>query len=112
MANIGDYIYFTDVHVCVTTKNLVICNQSLCNWHATNYHLQLSWSCLQLQTWYCIILGHTVVCATNMQLNVYNMNTYHKNNDLNLYILKLLYLIHLHRLYIIVLCTKVNPMLT
>ncbi len=32
-----------------TTRNLVICNQSLCNWHATNCHLQLSWSCLQLQ---------------------------------------------------------------
>jgi hypothetical protein len=25
-----------------------------------------------------IILGHTVVCATNMQLNVYNMDTCHK----------------------------------
>jgi hypothetical protein len=55
------------------------------------------------------------MCATNMQLNVYNMDMCHKNNDLNLYILKLLYLIYLHRLYIIVLCTfstKVNPMLT
>jgi hypothetical protein len=31
-----------------TTRNLVICNQSLCNWHATNCRLQLSWSCLQL----------------------------------------------------------------
>jgi hypothetical protein len=52
------------------------------------------------------------VCAINMQLNLYNMDTCHKNNDLNLYILKLLYLIYLHRLYIIVLCTsstKVTP---
>jgi len=60
-------------------------------------------------------MGHTVVCATNMQLNVYNMNMCHKNNGLNLYILKLLYLIYLQRLYIIVLSTfstKVNPMLT
>ncbi len=32
-----------------TTKNLVIYNQSLCQWHATNYRLQLSWSYLQLQ---------------------------------------------------------------
>ncbi len=40
--------------------------------------------------------------ATNMQLNVYNMDTCHKNNGLNLYKLKLLYLIYLHRLYIIV----------
>ncbi len=29
-----------------------------------------------------------VVCATNMQLNVYNMDMCHKNNGLNLYILK------------------------
>jgi hypothetical protein len=40
-----------------TTRNLVICNQSLCNWHATNCRLQLSWSYLQLQIWYCIIFG-------------------------------------------------------
>jgi hypothetical protein len=56
-----------------------------------------------------------VVCATKMQLNVYNMDTCHKNNGLNLYILKLLYLIYVHMLYIIILCTysiKVNPMLT
>jgi hypothetical protein len=56
-----------------------------------------------------------VVCAINVQLNVYNMDTCHKNNGLNLYILKLLYLIYGHRLCIIILCafsTKVNPMLT
>jgi hypothetical protein len=29
-------------------------------------------------------LSHIVVCVTNMQLNVYNMDTCHKNNDLNL----------------------------
>jgi len=55
-----------------------------------------------------------VVCATNVQLNVYNMDTCHKNNGLNLYILKLLYLIYLHKLCIIILCAfsiKVNPML-
>jgi hypothetical protein len=54
------------------------------------------------------------VCATNVQLNVYNMDTCHKNNGLNLYILKLLYLIYLHRICIIILCVfsiKVNPML-
>jgi hypothetical protein len=59
-------------------------------------------------------LGHTIGCATNMQLNVYNMDTCHKNNGLNLYIIKYK-LIYLHRLYIIVLCTssiKVNPMIT
>jgi hypothetical protein len=31
-----------------TTRNLVVCNQSLCNWHATGCRLQLSRSCLQL----------------------------------------------------------------
>jgi hypothetical protein len=30
------------------------------------------------------------MCAINMQLNVYNMDMCHKNNGLNLYILKLL----------------------
>jgi hypothetical protein len=61
------------------------------------------------------IFNHTVVCAINMQLNVYNMDTCHKNDGLNLYILKLLYLIYLHRLCIILLfasSTKANPMLT
>jgi hypothetical protein len=56
-----------------------------------------------------------VVCATNMQLNVYNMDMCYKNDGLNLYILKLLYLIYLHRLCIIILCAssiKINPMLT
>jgi hypothetical protein len=56
-----------------------------------------------------------VVCATNVQLNVYNMDTCHKNDGLNLCILKLLYLIYLHRECIIILCAfsnKVNPMLT
>jgi hypothetical protein len=38
-------------------------------------------------------LGHTILCAINMQLNVYNMDMCYKNNGLNLYILKLLYLI-------------------
>jgi hypothetical protein len=54
------------------------------------------------------------MCATNMQLNVYNMDTCHKNNGLNLYIFKIPYLIYPHRLYIIVLCTsstKVNLVL-
>jgi hypothetical protein len=37
-----------------------------------------------------------------MQLNVYNMDMCHKNNGLNLYILKLVYLIYLHRLCIVV----------
>jgi len=55
------------------------------------------------------------MCVINVQLNVYNMDTCHKNDGLNLYILKLLYLIYLHRLCIIMLCassTKVNHMLT
>jgi hypothetical protein len=54
------------------------------------------------------------MCATKIQLNVYSMDTCHKNNGLNIYIFKLLYLIYVHRLYIIILCTsntKVNPML-
>jgi hypothetical protein len=56
-----------------------------------------------------------VVCATYVQLNMYDMEMCHKNNGLNLYILKLLYLIYLHRLCIIILCnsiTKVKPVLT
>jgi hypothetical protein len=56
-----------------------------------------------------------VVCTTNVQLNVYNMDTCHQNDGLNLYILKLLYLIYLHRLCVIILFAyniKVNPMLT
>jgi hypothetical protein len=51
------------------------------------------------------------LCATN----VYNMDTCHKNDGLNLYIFKLLYLIYIHRLCIIILCAfsiKVNHMLT
>jgi hypothetical protein len=43
------------------------------------------------------------------------MDMCYKNNGLNLYIPKLIYLIYLHRLCIIVLCTfntKVKPMLT
>jgi hypothetical protein len=46
-----------------------------------------------------------LLCVTNVQLNVYNMDICHKNNGLNLYILKLIYLIYLHRLCIIILCT-------
>jgi len=56
-----------------------------------------------------------VMCATDVQPNVYNMDMCHKNNGLNLYIFKLIYLIYLHRLWIIVSCTssiKVKPMLT
>jgi hypothetical protein len=49
-----------------------------------------------------------VMCATNMQLNVYNMDTCHKNNGLYLYALKLLYSIYVHRLYIIILCIELN----
>ncbi len=54
------------------------------------------------------------MCATNMQLNMYNMDTCYKNNDLNLYIFNIVYLIYLHRLCIIVLGTfniKLKPML-
>jgi hypothetical protein len=50
-----------------------------------------------------------------MQLNVYNMDMRHKNNALNLYVFKLIYLIYLHRLCIIILYTstaKINLMLT
>jgi hypothetical protein len=53
-----------------------------------------------------------VVCATNMQLNVYNMETCYINNGLNLYIFKLVYLIYVHRLCIIILCIlvlRLNP---
>jgi len=56
-----------------------------------------------------------VVCATNVQLNVYNIEMCYKNNGLKKYILKLIYLIYLQRLCIIILCTfsiKFKPMLT
>jgi hypothetical protein len=36
--------------------------------------------------------SHMVVRVTYVQLNVYNMDMCHKNNGLNLYIFKLLYL--------------------
>jgi hypothetical protein len=55
------------------------------------------------------------VCATNVELNMYNMDKCYKNNDLNLYIVKLGYLIYLHRLSIIIIFTfniKVKPMLS
>jgi hypothetical protein len=48
------------------------------------------------------VCNHTVVCATNVQLNEYNKDICHKNDGLNLYILKLLYLIYLHRLCILI----------
>jgi hypothetical protein len=35
-----------------------------------------------------------------MQLNVYNMDTCHKNDGLNLHILKLLYLIYIYIGYV------------
>jgi hypothetical protein len=41
------------------------------------------WSCLQLQIWYCIIFGPYGCVCNNVQLNVYNMDMYHKNNGLN-----------------------------
>jgi len=54
-----------------TTKNLVIYNQSLCNWHATNCRLQLSWSYLQLQIWYCIIFGpYGCVCNQHVTKSI------------------------------------------
>jgi hypothetical protein len=37
-----------ELNVIDTTKNIVLCNQLLCNWHEISCHLQLSWSCLQL----------------------------------------------------------------
>jgi hypothetical protein len=66
---------------------------------------------------FCIgqFLGHMVMCEIKVQLNVYNMHTCHKNNGLNIYVFKTIYLIYLHRLCIIILCTfstKVKPMLT
>jgi hypothetical protein len=68
----------------------------------TNLVLYNFWA-IQLCVWF------------NMQLNVYNMDMCHKNNGLNYYIFKLVYLIYLHRLCIIILCTSntnVKPMLT
>jgi hypothetical protein len=53
-----------------------------------------------------------VVCAINVQLNVYNMDTCHKNDGLNLYILKLLYLRYLDRLcikYYVSLVLRLTP---
>jgi hypothetical protein len=96
-----EILSFATSHYATGMQLIVICNYL---GHICNYKFGIV-----------SILGHTVVCATNMQLNVYNMDMCHTNNGLNLYIFKLLYLIYLHRLYIIVLCTssiKVNPMLT
>jgi hypothetical protein len=41
-----------------------------------------------------------VVCAINMQLNVFNMDMCHKNNGLNQYIFKLVYLIYIYIRYV------------
>jgi hypothetical protein len=94
-----------------TTRNLVVCNQSLCNWLSfATISIMFATTNFKLYKFWAIRL-----CSTNMQLNVYNMDTCHKNNGLNLYIFKLIYLIYLHKLCIIILCTsntKVKPMLT
>jgi hypothetical protein len=87
-------------HYVTGMQLIVVCNYLS---HVCNYKFGIVY-----------FLGHRVVCATNMQLNEYNMDMCHKNNGLNLHILKLLYLIYLCRLYIIMLCTfsiNVNPML-
>ncbi len=87
--------------------------------NANTWHDHMSIHHIVVATWLLPLLEiqsfATSHYATDMQLNVYNINTCHKNDGLNLYILKLLYLIYLHRLCIIILCafsTKVNPMLT
>ncbi len=42
-SNVEMHIYHLEsALVIVTTRNSVFCNQSLCNWHATSCHLQLS----------------------------------------------------------------------
>jgi hypothetical protein len=46
---------------------------------ATSCHLQLNWSCLQLQNCRILYGLYIVVRATNMQLLVYKMDTCHKN---------------------------------
>jgi hypothetical protein len=92
---------FATNHYAIGMQLVVICNYL---GHVCNYKFGIVY-----------FFSHTVMCAINMQLNVYNMDTCHKNNGLNLYILKLLYLIYLHKLYIIIFyafSTKVNPMLT
>jgi hypothetical protein len=49
---------------------------------ATNWFTTISYA-LQFQNWHNMFLGYTIMCATNMQLMVYKMDTCHKNNDLN-----------------------------
>jgi hypothetical protein len=75
-------------------------------------HLACNW--LSFATINLVVYNFSIIRLC-VQLNVYNMNTCHKNDGINLYILRLLYLIYLHRLCIITLCasnTRVNPMLT
>ncbi len=91
-----EILSFATSHYAIGMQLIVVCNYL---GHICNYKFGIV-----------EFLGHTVVCATNMQLNLYNMDTCHKNG-LNLYILKLLYLIYLHRLYTKVLCTS-NTKLT
>jgi hypothetical protein len=38
---IGDSLEAKDDESNNTARNIVVCNQSLCNWHATSCHLQL-----------------------------------------------------------------------
>jgi hypothetical protein len=101
MYTLLEILSFTTNHYAISMQLVVICNYF---GHVCNYNFGIVY-----------FLGHTIVCATNMQLNVYNMDTCYKSNGLNLYIFKLLYLIYVHMLYIIILCTsstKVNPILT
>ncbi len=89
---------FTTSHYATSMQLVVICNYF---GHVCNYKFGIV-----------LFFNHTIVCATNMQLNVYNMDMCHKIDGLNLYILKLLYLIYVHKLCIVRLyafSTKVNP---
>jgi hypothetical protein len=92
-----EILSFATSHYATCMQLVVICNYlgHVYNYKFGMYNFSTIWLCVQL--------------------NVHNMDTCHKNNGLNLYIFKLLYLIYLHRLCIIILCafsTKVNPMLT
>jgi hypothetical protein len=65
---------FATGHYAIGMQLVVICNYL---GHVCNYKFDIV-----------LFFSYTIVCATNVQLSVYNMDTCHKNDGLNLYILK------------------------
>jgi hypothetical protein len=64
-----EILLFKTNHYAIGMQLVIICKYLD---HVCSYKFEIVW-----------FLGHTIMCATNVQLNVYNMDTHHKNNGLN-----------------------------